>query len=77
MADDKTERDIDYVCTGVGAVLLLALAIVWGIATWNGLKLGWKTLAVPGGIGLALMLPFNQLQKLARTLKGMLPGGGS
>lgn len=75
MDESKEDRNIDIICTGVGALILVALAFTWAVATWNGMRLGWKTLAVPGGIGLALMLPFNQIQRLAAMLKSMLPGG--
>lgn len=74
MSNDKT--DLDYICTAVGALILAGLVTVWIVLALNGIQADWRTLAVPGTIGLVLMLPFSQLRQLLRALNDLTPFGG-
>lgn len=66
-----TAKVVDFTCTVVGALLLLALA--WALVTGSYDFSQWKMPAVVGGIGVILVLPFRQLMQLADWAQDSLP----
>lgn len=70
-------RKVDEACSWIGGLVLVGLVVVWIIATVNEMQIGWKQLAVPGGIGVLLMLPFRQTLQLVKAGSDLMPWGES